>query len=74
MEKEKIELMHEIDALNHAEYRDQHIKRLMEQIESMKCCGNCGIEYDLEGECDIDSMIRNKYHRFICDNWKRRDK
>lgn len=41
LKADNLELMHEIEALNGAEYRDQHIKRLKAEIESMRCCGNC---------------------------------
>ena len=47
------------------------MEKLQAEYESMKCCGNCGIEQS-DSECNIDSIIENGVTAFICDNWEQK--
>lgn len=60
------ELQEEIDsAIKMRDNFGRDIDELEQQIESMKCCGNC--DY-------IDCCDKYELGDEICDNWKRRDK
>ncbi len=51
--------------------QEQTIKELREEIESLKCCGNCGEDMDACEFCIRDESNENE-GRFLKDHWIKR--